>query len=183
MEITVTSRKMEMTNALSNRIDEKIQGIKKYLDGVNDVHVVLSVEKRRHFAEIILNAKGYVVHCKEETDNMYSTIDRVIAKVEKQIKKHKDRVISIKSKKRLENEIIINSKTDVLAYEEEIKKNTYSQIIKSEKFDAKPIFLEEAGMQIKSSKNNFLVFRNASNNRINVLYFRNDKKLGLIDTE
>lgn len=183
MEVTVTGRRIEMTNALRERVGEKIKGIKKFLTDVKDVHIVLSVEKHRHFAEIILNANGYIIHCKEETDDMYSTIDRVIEKLRKQIKKHKDRIITLKGKKKSgEGEAAI-FRSDVFSYEEETKKREHFRIIKSGNFDAKPMFLEEASMQIRSAKSNFLVFRNGSNNRVNVLYIRNDGNLGLIDTE
>ncbi len=84
MKVSVTGRKMEMTEALNDHIEEKINGIKKFLNEVKDVHIVLSVEKHRHFAEITLNASGYVIHCKEETNNMYSSIDRVVGKLTKQ---------------------------------------------------------------------------------------------------
>ena len=100
MEITVTGRKIEMTDALRNRVEVKIKGIQRFLEGTKDVHIVLSVEKHRHFAEILLNANGYMIHCKEETDNMYSTIDRVIEKLLKQLKKHKDKITNSKNKKK-----------------------------------------------------------------------------------
>ena len=183
MKVTVTGRKMEMTEALNDHIEEKILGIKKFLSGVEDVHIVLSVEKYRHFAEIILNASGYVIHCKEETNNMYSTIDRVIGKLTKQLKKHKDKIITLKSKKKLEEGEITGFRSDVLSYEKKISIRENPQVIKSVELDAKPMFLEEASIQIRSTKNNFLVFRNALNGKINILYHRNDGNLGLIDTK
>lgn len=183
MEVTVTGRKMEMTDALNNHVQEKIKGIKKFLKGVKDVHVVLSVEKYRHFAEITLNANGYVIHCDEETNDMYSTIDRVIGKMTKQLKKHKDKIVTLKSKKRLEGGEVTDFKSDILSYNEESPIKKKPQVIKSGKSDPKPMFLEEATMQLQSTKNNFLVFRNALNGNINVLYYRSDGNLGLIDTE
>lgn len=183
MEITLTGRKLEMTDALKNHIDGKVNGIKKFLNAANDVHIVLSVEKHRHSAEITLNANGYVIHCKEETDDMYSTIDRVVEKLTKQLKKHKDKVLTLKGKRRHEEEKTSNFGSDLLPYEKESKISKDPKIIQSTNFDAKPMFLEEAGMHIRSAKKNFLVFRNASNDRINVLYIRNDGDLGLIDTE
>lgn len=182
MEITVTGRKLEITEALKNRVNEKIEGIKKFLDGARDVHIVFSVEKHRHFAEIILNANGYVVHCKEETDDMYSTIDRVIEKLLKQLKKHKEKMTSLKNKKTGENEKT-NISANILSYDKNAFDIKDPKIIKTKNFDSKPMFLEEASMQIKTTKSNFLVFRNASNGRINVLYYRNDGNLGLIDSE
>lgn len=182
MEITVTGRKIEMTDALRNRVEEKIKGIQKFLDGVKEVHIVLSVEKYRHFAEVILNANGYVIHCKEETEDMYSSIDRVIEKLLKQLKKHKDKITNLKNKKRLGEENVISFRKDILSYEKKTMESVSPEIIKSKKLDAKPMFIEEASMQIRSTKSNFLVFRNASNGRVNVLYIRNDGNLGLIDS-
>ena len=182
MKVSVTGRKMEMTEALNDHIEEKINGIKKFLNEVKDVHIVLSVEKHRHFAEITLNASGYVIHCKEETNNMYSSIDRVIGKLTKQLKKHKDKILTLKNKKKSGEEEMNGFRSDVLSYENETSIREDHQDIKSVKFDAKPIFLEEASMEIRSTKNNFLVFRNALNGKINVLYYRNDGNLGLIDT-
>lgn len=183
MKVTVTGRKIEMTDALNNHLEEKIEGIKKFLNGVKDVHIVLSVEKHRHFAEIILNASGYVIHCKEETNDMYSTIDRVIGKLTKQLKKHKDKIIASKSKKRLEEGEVTGFRSDIFSYEKETSIRENPQVIKSAKFDTKPMFLDEASMQIQSTKKDFLVFRSALNGKINVLYHRNDGNLGLIDTE
>lgn len=182
MEITVTGRKIEMTDGLRNRVEEKIKGIRKFLEGTKDVHFVLSVEKHRHFAEIILNANGYVLHCKEETDNMYSTIDRVIEKLLKQLKKHKDKITNSKNKKKPGENEVIHFRTDLLPYENKPIEKASPRIIKSKGFDAKPMFLEEASLQIRSTRNIFLVFRNASNDRINVLYTRKDGNLGLIDS-
>lgn len=182
MEITVTGRKIEMTDGLRNHVGEKIKGIQKFLEGTKDVHIVLSVEKHRHFAEILLNANGYVIHCKEETDNMYSTIDRVIEKLLKQLKKHKDKTNNSKNKKKSGEDERIHFRVDLLSFEKKPIGKTSPRIIKSQGFDAKPMFLEEASMQIRSTKNIFLVFRNASNDRVNVLYTRKDGNLGLIDS-
>ena len=182
MKVTVTGRKMEMTGPLKSHVEEKISGIKKFLKEVKDVHVVLSVEKHRHFAEITINANGYVINCKEETADMYTTIDRVIDKLGKQLRKHKDRIISLKNKKKTEGEMM-NFRTEILSYDEDVTSNNSVPVIKSEKFDSKPMFLDEASSEIISSKKKFLVFRNASNSKINVLYIRNDGNLGLVDTE
>lgn len=183
MKVTVTGRKMEMTGALSSHVEEKIEGIKKFLSEARDVHVVLSVEKHRHFAEITLNANGYVIHCKEETNDMYASIDRAIGKLTKQLKKHKDRIISLKGKRKPDKDEKINFSSDVLSYEKEASKKDSPEVIKAEKFNAKPMFLEEASMQIQRTKNNFLIFRDASTDRINILYFKDDGNLGLIDTD
>ena len=183
MKVSITGRKMEMTEALNEHIKEKIRGIKKFLNEVKDVHIVLSVEKHRHFAEITLNASGYVIHCKEETNNMYSSIDRVIGKLTKQLKKHKDKILTLKNKKKSGEGEITGFRSDVLSYEKETTMRENPQVIKSVKFDAKPISLEEATLEIRSTKNNFLVFRNALNEKINILYHRNDGNLGLIDTD
>ncbi len=183
MQVTVTGRKMEITDALNNHVQEKIMGVKKFMDEVKDVHVVLSVEKYRHFAEITLNASGYVIHCKEETNDMYSTIDRVVGKMTKQLKKHKDKIATLKNKKRFEEEDPSSFQSGTLSPDMEAPIKETPHVVKVEKSDSKPMFLEEASMQLQATKNNFLVFRNASNGNVNVLYHRSDGNLGLIETE
>ena len=84
MEITVTGRHFEVTDALRQHIGQKIQKMDRFLDGITDVHVVLSVEKYRHTAEItLLQAHGAPIRSLEETHDMYQSVDAVIEKIEK----------------------------------------------------------------------------------------------------
>lgn len=98
MKLTVTGKKMEITDAIKNHLNHKMGKIIKAMGDPADVHIMLAVEKRRYLAEITVKTKGFSVHNKEETDNLYTSIDHALAKIEKQLRKHKERSLSLKVK-------------------------------------------------------------------------------------
>ena len=101
MKLTVTGRKIEVTDGIRNHLNDKISKTIADLDETADVHVALSVEKHRHFAEIILKTKGMTLHSHEETKDLYASIDKALEKMEKQIRKYRDKVKQIRLKKDL----------------------------------------------------------------------------------
>lgn len=102
MKLTVTGRKIVVTEAIENHLKEKMGKTIKDLGESADVHVALSVEKHRHFAEITVKTKQFTLHSEDETDDLYSAMDSALLKMEKQIRKHKDRNKTLKDKKGLE---------------------------------------------------------------------------------
>ena len=92
MEIAVTFRRMEPTESLRAYAEEKVLKVKKYLDSPVEAHIVLGVEKFRHSADITLSVDGTRIKAVEETDDMYSAIDQVMDKIEKQVKRHRSRI-------------------------------------------------------------------------------------------
>lgn len=92
MQVSVTARKMDMTPALKSYVEQKILKITKHLERVIDAHIVLSVEKYRHKVEVTLNANGHIIRGEEVTDDMYSSIDQVMDKLDAQLKKHKSKL-------------------------------------------------------------------------------------------
>src|SRR4030042_1533060 len=91
-DVSVTFRHLEATPALRAYVEEKAAKIKKYFGGPNEVNVVLSLEKHRYTAEITLKAGRTTVNAREETNDMYSAIDLVVDKINRQIKKYKDKI-------------------------------------------------------------------------------------------
>ncbi len=102
MKLTVTGRKIVVTEAIENHLKEKMGKTIKDLGESADVHVALSVEKHRHFAEITVKTKQFTLHSEDETDDLYSAMDSALLKMEKQIRKHKERNKTLKDKKGLE---------------------------------------------------------------------------------
>ncbi len=102
MKLTVTGRKIVVTEAIENHLKEKMGKTIKDLGESADVHVALSVEKHRHFAEITVKTKQITLHSEDETDDLYSAMDSALLKMEKQIRKHKERNKTLKDKKGLE---------------------------------------------------------------------------------
>lgn len=180
MQISVTFRHMEPSEVLRNYAIERVKKVKKFLEGFAEANVTLSIEKFRHTAEVNILANGAKIVGQEETNDMYSAIDLVMDKIEKQVKKHREKV---KDKKSVSN--IRAPRTvgiNILSYDRSEGENA-PRIIKSERYLAKPMYLDEAVMQLDVLDNEFLVFTNAESETINVIYKRKDGDYGLIEPE
>ena len=99
MKLTVTGRHIDITNSIRDHLDRKLEKTFGSLNDQLDVHIALSVEKHRQFAEVTVKDKGFSVHSEEETKNLYTAIDNALEKVNNQLKKHKERAKDIKIKK------------------------------------------------------------------------------------
>jgi putative sigma-54 modulation protein len=167
---------MEPAESLRSYAEEKLSKIRKYLDSPLEAHIVLGVEKFRHLADITLSINGTRIKAVEETDDMYSAIDQVMDKIEKQVKRHRSKI----RKRGAEN---IKGE-EALATEASVEASAASleePVIEVEKLVAKPIDPEEAAIQLSISQQDFLVFRNSRSREINVIYKRRDGNLGLIE--
>ena len=176
MDITVTFRHMEPIESLRTYAEEKISKIGKYLDFPIEAHIVLTVEKFRHMADVNLSVNGVRIKGVEETGDMYSAIDQVMDKIEKQVKKYRSKTRSRSSESIRAEKIHVIGETEgagTLDLEE--------PVIETEKILAKPMDPEEAAMQLDMSMQDFLVFRNSRSREINVIYKRKDGNLGLIE--
>jgi len=98
MKLNVTGRKIEVTDGIRDHLKDKISKTIIILDETADIHIILSVEKHRHLAEIILKTKGMTLHSHEETKDMYISIDKALEKMENQLRKHRDKAKEARSK-------------------------------------------------------------------------------------
>jgi putative sigma-54 modulation protein len=167
MNIIITRRHLELTDNLKEYAKGKIKKFKKYLNNITEAAITLSVEKYRHKAEVLLKANGLMIQAESVTGEMYSSIDEVVEKLERQVKKYKEKWISYRKGE---------EKTPAALKSEE----SFPVIIKKKSFDIKPMSAEEAAMQMELLDKNFFVFTNASSGSINVLYRRKDGNFGLI---
>ena len=92
MNVTVTFRHLPSSDAIRDHATDKVEKFKKYLMDPIDIHIVLRVEKIRQLAEITVNAKNYRIHATEESPDMYTSIDKVVSKLETQMRRHKEKV-------------------------------------------------------------------------------------------
>lgn len=178
MEITVTFRHLESTDALRDYAQEKVSRIKKYVGTPAEAAVVLSLEKRRHTAEITLNTDGITINAKEVTEDMYSSIDLAVDKLERQVKKHKEKIKDHKpgaQRERTARYNILSSQPD--------EQTVRGRIIKTESVFIKPMSIDEAIMQIDVMNSDFMIFTNAETQKVTVIYRRRDGNLGLIEPE
>ena len=183
MQVTVTFRHVDPTPALKAYAEEKLTRLKKYLRRPVDAHVILSVSKERHVAEITLKADHATMFAQEETHDLYSAIDLALDKLEHQAQK-------LKAKRRdhhkggasARNAEVLEVTASVLAADRSAPGGG-PEIIRTQRIPAKPMPVEEAVEQLAASGDEFLVFTNASSRTLAVLYRRKDGHFGLIEPE
>jgi putative sigma-54 modulation protein len=168
MNIIINCRQMDLTNNLREYAEDKISRFSKYLNNITEATVTLSVEKYRHKAEVHLKVNGSIIQAESITGEMYSSIDDVVEKLARQVRKHKGKTVTQRKGK---------GKTGPA----HVSGETFPSIIKNKSYDIKPMSVEEAGMQMDLSDRSFFVFTNASSGDINVLYKRSDGNFGLIE--
>ena len=98
MKLTVTGRNIEITDGIRNHLNDKMDKTIADLDEAADVHVALSVEKHRHFAEVTVKTKGFTLHSQDETEDLYTSMDKALEKMEKQIRKNKEKAKALRIK-------------------------------------------------------------------------------------
>ena len=180
MQTSVTFKNLDPSDHLKIYVGDKLNRFDKYLDNPAEANVVLSVEKFRHIAEIHITGDRLTIKGKEETNDMYSAIDMVLDKLEKQIKKNKQKTRDRRSGAKAKAAGI---KAENLMPEPEPVQEVYEKAGKEiivKNIEYKPMDVEEAALQMDLVSDSFLVFTNSKTDRINVLYRRNDGNYGLI---
>ncbi|HSQ87042.1 MAG TPA: ribosome-associated translation inhibitor RaiA [Desulfobacterales bacterium] len=173
MQTSVTFKNIDPSDPLKSYVQDKLDRFDRLLDNPAEASVVLSVEKFRHIAEININGDRMTITGKEETIDMYSAIDMVLDKLEKQIKKNKQKVRERRTGTKGKNKNLPNTEMSVSEEESAVE-------VKVKNIEYKPMDVEEAILQMDLLKDNFLVFTNARSDQINVLYRRKDGHYGLI---
>ncbi len=179
MQITTTFRHMETSEALKGYVEEKLERVQKYIDEPIVAQVFLTVEKIRHTAEITINAKGITIKASEETNDMYAAVDAVLDKIERQLRRYKEKIKEHKPAGEMEERKIKKSVVEA----ESLGVKNEPVIIKSKTFSIKPMSVEEAVMQMDLLHKDFLVFTDAATEDINVIYRRRDGNYGLIEPQ
>lgn len=185
MNVVVTGRHMEMTDALRSYIEGGLGKIESHFDKVMDADVVLEVQKHRHIAEVNLHANGVRIHGKEASSDMYASVDAVMEKLERQVRKYKDRINQHKPRGAKETKDYLHQIISVEPEEKttETVESFSHRVVHHEKLQMKPLSVEEAVLQIELLDEPFLVFSNAETSQVNVLYRRDDTTYGLIEPQ
>ncbi len=172
MNVIVNGRHLDLTPALKNYAEEKIKKFERYFSNITEAIVTLSIEKYRHKAEVLLKANGAMIQAEGVTGEIYSSIDEVVEKLEKQVKKYKEKLVSHRKGE--------GRGVEIEALPQETPEET-GRIIKRKRFDMKPMGPDEAVMQMELLGKDFFVFTNEISGDINVVYLRNDGNFGLIE--
>ena len=173
MQTSVTFKNLDPSEHLKAFVSDKLDRFDKFLDNPAEANVVLAVEKFRHIAEINIAGDKLNIIGKEETNDMYSAIDMALDKLEKQIKKNKQKIRERRSAAKNRNRSMIEEADNLP--DDEVERQ-----IKIRNIEYKPMDIEEAVLQMDLIEDNFLVFTNARSDQINVLYRRRDGHYGLI---
>ncbi|UCG06715.1 MAG: ribosome-associated translation inhibitor RaiA [Desulfobacterales bacterium] len=172
MQTSVTFKNLDPSETLKSYVTDKLNRFDRLLENPAEANVVLSVEKFRHIAEINIAGDRLNINGKEETADMYSAIDMVLDKLEKQIKKGKQKI--------RERRVGFKAKKFVLEPETNPPEEDNERQVRVKNIEYKPMDVEEAVLQMDLMNDNFLVFTNARSDRVNVLYRRKDGHYGLI---
>jgi putative sigma-54 modulation protein len=182
MQVTVTFRHVQPTEALRKYAQDKVGRVSKYLHRPMEAHVILSVLKKDHRAEINLVANGRELFSEAETGDLYSAIDLALDKIERQVKKLNAKRKNHQGEKNHQEIKAGALRLQVLA-PDRVDEHGVPEIIRTHRIPAKPMSVEEAVMQMDLTNNEFFVFRNATNETLSVIYRRKDGNYGLIDSE
>jgi len=163
---------MNVTQALKDNAISKISKLEKYFTKENDARITMKLERQTHIIEVTIPMKGTVIRAEESADNMYTAIDQVVDVLERQILKHKDKLIQRhRAHGTLQNDFLDT-------YEAESDR---IKIIQSDRFADKPMDSEEACMEMDLLGQQFFVFRNSETDEVNVVFKIKDDTFGLIE--
>lgn len=174
MNYTISGKNIDVTEGLREAIYDKLGKLERYFAPETEVHVTLSVEKERQKIEITIPMKGNIVRAEQVSNDMYVSIDLVEEIIERQLRKHKNKLVE------KQQDVVALSKAFI---EEETPEDDEIEIVRSKRFGMKPMLPEDACMQMDLLGHGFYVFRNAETNEVNVVYKRKGNTYGLIEPE
>jgi len=179
MKIMLRAKKLDITPALRDYVEKRVRKIEKYFDeAAIEAQVSLEVEKERHIVEVTAEVDGILLRAEDETGDMYSSIDGVVDKLERQIRKYKTRL-----NRKLRQEANVLKEERLKDFDKSEKDDDLPKIVRTKRFAIKPMPVEEAAMQMDLIGHSFFVFQNADTEEVNVVYKRHDGNYGLIEPE
>ncbi len=185
MQVSVTFRHMDPTDALKAFAADKVEKIEKFVHAPTDAHVVLSVEKYMHKADITIKANnGMLMRGQEKSEDMYASIDRAMAKIERQVRRYRDKLHSHKPRQGDIAKVMLNvfgNAAPEPEVDEAAAEVAQTRVVETKEINAKPMSVDEAVMQMDLLHNDFLVFLNDDTGAFSVLYRRKEGNFGLIE--
>ncbi|WP_079914266.1 ribosome-associated translation inhibitor RaiA [Paenibacillus sp. 32352] len=177
MKFNIRGERIEVTEALKEYVEKKLSKLERYFETppMTEVHVTLSVVKGLQAVEVTIPLTGVMLRAEEKSNDMYASIDMVIDKLERQIRKHKTKVNrKIRQEGGMRDILRVDSPAQ---YEDE---DEY-ELVRTKQFMLKPMDIDEAILQMNMVGHSFFVFANSNTEQVNVVYKRNDGKYGLIE--
>lgn len=177
MNFIISGKNIDITPGLRQTIEQKLGKLERYFTPETDIIVTLSVEKERQKIEVTIPVKGNIIRSEQESSDMYVSIDLVEEIIERQLRKYKTKLIAKhQGGHDFRTEFIEADNPDEIDYND-------IQIVKTKRFGVKPMFPEDACIQMELLGHNFYVFSNAETDEVNVVYKRKNGTYGLIEPE
>lgn len=176
MKFIISGRNIDITDGLRSAVEDKLGKLEKFFTDDTEIHVTLSVEKERQKIEVTIPVKGNIIRSEQVSNDMYVSIDLVEEIIERQLRKYRKKIIDKKQ----------NAGTFQQAFIEkdfEDENTNEIKIIRTKKFGFKPMYPEDACVQMELLGHNFFVFFNAETEQVNVVYKRKGNTYGLIEPE
>jgi len=183
MQVSITGRHVELTEPLKEYVDDKLQHLKHSFDHLVDVHVVLSVEKFRQRCEVNMQASGINIHGSHETEDMYASIDGVVDKLNRQLKRYRAKLRRHRGDSQVREIKVTHSILDLAHDKDELAEDHQPETLRHEQIDAKPMTVDEAVMQLELGGRDVLFFTNDRSQQLNAIYRRPDGALSWIEPE
>ena len=174
MKFIIVGKNIEVTPGLRSAVEDKIGKLERYFSPETEVHVTLSTQKDRQKIEVTIPVKGTVIRSEQVSNDMYVSIDLVEEIIERQLKKYKNKLTD----SRHERADAFNPEYVDASYDDD-----EIQIVRSKKVDMKPMYPEDACMEMELSGHDFFMFINAETEQVNVVYKRSGNTYGLIEPE
>ena len=175
MKFIIIGKNIDVTPGLKEAVESKLGKLERYFTADTEIHVTLSVQKERQKIEVTIPVKGGLIRSEEESDDMYVSIDLVEEIIERQLRKYKNKLVARQQDGG-------NLKQEFIEEEEHISEEEI-KIVKTKKFGIKPMYPEDACVQMELLGHNFFVFSNAETDEVNVVYKRKNGTFGLIEPE
>lgn len=171
MRITVRGKNMDVPAALKDYVEKKVGKMERYIEGPLTAQVTVNIERDRHIVEVTMPLDGMLVRGEEEAQDLFSAVDLVIEKIEKQVEKYKTRIHARRSRP-------VSSRPEAV-----VEDLFEPRIVRLKHFPMKPMAVDEAIMQMNLLGHGFFVFRNAETELTAVVYKRKDGNYGLLEPE
>ncbi len=176
MNFIISGKNIEVTPGLKDSVINKLGKLERYFTPDTEIIVTLSVEKDRQKIEVTIPVKGDIIRSEQTSTDMYVSIDLVEEVIERQLRKYKNKLIA----RHQEGSAF---KQEFFEEEPAIDSNDEIQIVRTKKFGIKPMFPEDACVQMELLGHDFFVFSNAETEEVNVVYKRKNGTFGLIEPE
>ncbi len=175
MNYMISGKNIDVTEGLKQAVFDKLGRLEKFFNEDTNAQVTFSVEKERQKIEVTIPMKGHIIRAEQVSDDMYVSIDMVVEIIERQVTRYKKRIID-------QEQDAAYFQNQFLEEEDDTDGDDIS-IIRSKRFAVKPMYPEDACVQMELLGHNFYVFRNAETDEVNVVYKRKGNTYGLIEPE